>query len=153
MGCGEADPLRSPDHRCQTVDVSGSLFFTLDATLRSDVPAPLADWLEAVSSGSGTTERPPGVSGIALEMSEASAWLLGLREIEVTRENQRPLRVAGHVRLRDDGFENQAIYGLSFLVAPFVEHDIIGVTWSTWTSEPSNFSMIECGQNFGRLIR
>ena len=72
-------------------------------------------------------------------MSEASAWLLGLREIEVTRENQGPLRVAGHVRLRDDGFENQAIYGLSFLVAPFVEHHIIGVTWSTWTSEPSVF--------------
>lgn len=72
-------------------------------------------------------------------MAEASAWLLGLPEIEVTRENAGLPRVVGHVRLRDDGYENQAVYGLSFLVALFVEHQIIAVMWSTWTSAPAVF--------------
>ena len=119
--------------------MSGAIFFTLDVTLRADTPGPLVDWLESVGSGIATAQPPPAVSGAAREMAEASAWLLGLSEIEVTRENNGLLRVVGHVRLRDDGYENQAVYGLSFLVAPFVEHEIIAVMWSTSTSTPAVF--------------
>lgn len=118
--------------------MSGALFFALDATLREDTPTSLVDWLMSAGRGIAPAAPPEGAPRLATEMAEQSAWLLGLQDVDVTTENGR-LRVSGHVRLRDDGYENQAVYGTSFLVTPFVDHEIIGVTWSTWSSLPSVF--------------